>query len=198
MIVNKRQLADAFGVTEESITQWQKATPPLPIKTQRKGSLGNEYEMAACIRWYVNREAGGDGALDLNQERARLAKAQADKTSLEAAELMGEMVRYEEISAHWTSRAAACRALLLTIPTKAAPRVRAAANDFEAAAMLEAEICEALEEISGDGVPDGVAARRQRSARFAAAAREVGGVDVGGQEPIPVARGGRRARAVAH
>lgn len=196
MIVNKRQLAATFGVSEETITQWQ--NKGMPIVSQRKGTQGNEYETADCIRWFANRDAGGDGALDLNQERARLAKAQADKTTLEAAELKGEMVRYEEISAHWTNRAAACRSRLLTIPSKIAPRVRAAVNDFEAAATLEVEICEALEEISGDGVPDSVAARRQRSERFAPTAREADGVGVGGQEPVPVERSVGRARKVAH
>lgn len=161
MIVNKRQLADVFGVAEETITQWTKAG--LPVKVARKGSKGNEYVVADCIRWYVARESGGEGALDLTQERARLAKAQADKTELEAEELRGDLARYEDISTHWTRQTAACRSRLLVIPTKIAPIIRSASTDKEASSIIEREICEALEELSGDGVPERVKQRRDRS-----------------------------------
>lgn len=90
MILNKRQLADAFGVAEETITQWQKAG--MPIQTARKGTMGNEYMVADCIRWYALRESGGEGALDLDQQRARLAKTQADRAEMETAQYMGEIV----------------------------------------------------------------------------------------------------------
>jgi phage terminase Nu1 subunit (DNA packaging protein) len=170
VIVNKRQLASVFGVSEETITQWMKAG--MPVRTQRKGTRGNEYETADCIRWYVARDSGGDRALDLTQERARLAKAQADKTELEAAELRGDLARYEDISSHWTRQSTACKSRLLVIPSKVAPRVRAAATDMDAASIIQSEICEALEELSGDGVPERVNQRRARSAaRDAAAGR---------------------------
>ena len=194
MIVNKRGLADAFGVSEETITQWQKAG--MPIQTARKGTMGNEYELAPCIRWYALRESGGDGALDLNQERARLAKAQADKTELEAAELKGEMVRYEELSAHWAARGSAMRSRLLTLPTKIAPRARVAENDQAASALIEAEIIEALTEISGNGVPDSTSARRQRSERLSQAPSSSNGVGVGGSEQAAVKRKRSRTRPV--
>lgn len=177
MILNKRKLADMFGVAEETITQWMKAG--MPVKVARKGSRGNEYESADCIRWYVSRESGGDGALDLTQERARLAKAQADKTELEAAELRGDMARYEDISSHWTRQTTACRLRMLVIPSKVAPRVRSASTDMDAASIIQSEICEALEELSGDGVPERVKQRRARSAARDAAARRPEGKRVG-------------------
>lgn len=170
MIVNKRELAKIFGVAEETITQWMKAG--MPIKAQRKGTRGNEYETVDCIRWYLHRDSSGAGALDLNQERARLAKAQADKTELEAAELRGELARYEEISTHWTRQTAACRSRLLVIPSKVAPRVRVAGTDSDAASVIQSEICEALEELSGDGIPGRVKERRARSAAGDEAAGE--------------------------
>lgn len=195
MIVNKRTLAlEVFGVAEETITQWQKAG--MPIKTQRKGTLGNEYEVVACVQWREGQVTEGEGPLNLNQERARLAKAQADKTELEAAELKGEMVRYEEISAHWTDRGSAIRQRLLTMPTKIAPRLRVAVNDQEAAALMTAEMLEALAEISGTGVPVSVTARRQRSERLAQAPAAADGERMGGRAEAPVERKRGRARAV--
>ncbi len=195
MIVNKRKLAEVFGVAEETITNWMKAG--MPVLTQRRGSGGNEYETADCIRWQFLRETGGDDALDLNQERARLAKAQADRAELDAAELKGEMVRYEELSPHWVARGAAMRARLLTMSTKIAPRVRVAISDAEAATLIDVEILEALAEISGDGVPDRVRTRRSRSAKFAQTPADTDGERVGGRVAVPVQRKRSRAGEVA-
>jgi phage terminase Nu1 subunit (DNA packaging protein) len=187
VIVTKRELAtEVFGVSEETITQWQKAG--MPVKTQRKGTLGNEYVVVDCVQWREMQVTDGEGPLNLNQERARLAKAQADKTELEASELKGEMVRYEELSAHWTARGSALKARLLTMPTKISPRMRVAVNDQEGAALMTAEILEALAEISGTGIPLSVTARRQRSERLAQTTADSDGERVGGRGEATVER----------
>jgi phage terminase Nu1 subunit (DNA packaging protein) len=62
-------------------------------------------------------------ALDLSAERARLARAQADKTELELAELRGEHVRITDVTDAWSQHIAAVRAKLLALPSKAAPQV---------------------------------------------------------------------------
>lgn len=42
MKANKRQLAEIFGIAEETITQWAKSG--CPVELQRRGSAGNVYD----------------------------------------------------------------------------------------------------------------------------------------------------------
>lgn len=53
--------------------------------------------------------------LDLNAERARLAREQADQTALKNARLRGELVPLAEVVAGWQMAIGRCRSLLLGI-----------------------------------------------------------------------------------
>ena len=160
--LNFAQAADIIGMTVQGVQQLNKTADPPP-----KGSNG--FPPREFGVWLKRRHLRGVGVdqtgtrYDYEQERARLTKAQADRTELEARELMGEMVRVEVISAEWARMLGAMRQRLLSIPTKSAPRARGAASDVEAAAILELQIIEALEELSDDGVDDRTRARRERS-----------------------------------
>jgi hypothetical protein len=176
---------------------------------------GVGYDCEQFGRWLrrqFRREAGvtDDGQIyDYEQERARLTKAQADKTELESQELRGEMVRVPEVVEEWARQTGAARSRMLSVPTKAGPRARSAGSDDEAAKVIEVEVLEALQELSIDGLPDRtrrrVDAARRREAD-AARARGQGRVEeavdasaeadrdgVGGQVPAP--KSGKRRRA---
>jgi hypothetical protein len=143
--------------------------------------------------------ASREVTLDLNAERTRLTKAQADKTELEAAELAGSLVRVDEVEAEWARMLGSMRSRLLSLPSKAGPRVRVALNDEEAAALIEAEVLEALQELSTDGIPPTTRDRRVRAearAEGAHPAAEAHGKPVGGPVPAPVRRKRGRAGAV--
>lgn len=143
-------------------------------------------------RWRRDLGVAPDGEVyDYEVERARLTKAQADKTELEAAELAGALVRVEDVETEWGRMLGAVRARLLSLPSKAAPRVRVAVNDEEAAALIEAEVTEALQELSSDGIPPTTRERRQRSQADgggADAAAAADGERVGGPLPAPQRR----------
>jgi phage terminase Nu1 subunit (DNA packaging protein) len=146
---------------------------------------GNGYDCAKFGDWMRRRwrrESGvtSDGVVyDYETERARLTKAQADKTELEARELHGEMVRVDEVVEAWARMLGALRARMLALPSKAGPRARAAAGDEQAAEEIEAEVLEALEELSDDGLPDRTRARRARRAGGSAPAAASDGERVG-------------------
>lgn len=151
------------------------------------------------IRWLREKAAGrsgGDEGEGLTYERTRLFRAQADKTELEAKELRGEMVRADDVIETWSRKAGAMRSRLLSLPSKAAPRARAAASDEQAAKLIEAEVIEALEELSGDGLPDRTRARRTRDEGGAEAAATTDGESVGRRVPATVAGKRRRTRKV--
>jgi len=163
----------------------------------------NGYPPREYGEWLKRRHLRGmgvsvDGVVyDYEKERARLTKAQADRTELEAAELRGEMVRSDWVIEEWGRMLGAMRMRLLSIPTKAAPRVRGALTDEAAAKLIEAEVLEALGELSDDGLDSRTRARQERKQEHYSPAASPDGKPVGGRLPEVVPRKRRRAGSVA-
>ncbi|BDH46400.1 protein convertase [Salmonella enterica subsp. enterica serovar Choleraesuis] len=109
MEVNKKQLADIFGVTVRTIQNWQEQGMPVA----RGGGKGNEvlYETSAVIGWYAERDAAleneklrkeveelrivSESELQpgtIEYERHRLTRAQADAQELKNAKDSAEAV----------------------------------------------------------------------------------------------------------
>ena len=193
--VDQATAAALAGVTTRRLQQLDKAGDGPPRATSGR------YPAEELGQWLRQRIAStfgvaNDGkAYDYEAERARLTKAQADKTELEARELNGELVRVEEVSMLWAQSAGAMRARLLSLPSKVAPRARAAVSDEEAAALVEIEVLEALQELSDDGVPQSARARRERAAAGVEASSQADGESVGRRAPAVVR--GKRGRAGA-
>lgn len=198
-ILTQEQAAEVVGLTARRLRQLADEGNG-PAQTS-----GGQYEAREIGRWFKQRllaELGvaQDGQVyNFEAERARLTKAQADKTELEAAELAGHLARVEDVETEWGRMFGAMRARLLSLPTKAAPRARVALNDEEAAAVIEAEVLEALQELSSDGIPPTTRERRQRSQADGAGADTAATPDrqrVGRSVPAPVAGKRRGARTV--
>jgi len=85
--------------------------------------------------------------LDLNQERARLARAQREKTELENAEKRGELVHRTHMAAVMGRALTAFRARLLAASSKLAPRVNPG-NPNLARDLIDRELNEALAELA--------------------------------------------------
>jgi len=92
-------------------------------------------------------EKPGD-ALELTEERARLAKEQADKTALDNAQRRGELLEVGVVEAEVTSAFARVRSRLLAIPSKTAPLVSQVETPAEAEAIIRSAVIEALRELS--------------------------------------------------
>lgn len=193
------QAAEVAGLTAQGLQKIQKTQSDAPQRTAEGG-----YPCLEFGEWLRRRIASQYGvaddgrSYDYDAERARLTKAQADKTELEAAELAGEIVRVEQVIATWSKLAGAMRARLLAMPSKIAPVVRVTETDEEASATIEREVLEALEELSSDGLPESARARRARAARDSEAATETDGEPVGGSVPSTERRKRGRAGPVAH
>lgn len=156
MHVNKKRLSELLGISEPTLTQYQREGMPLIAK----GSRGkeNEYDVAAVIAWFKNRlqaERSQQSSGDLNYEveRTRLTKAQADKQELDLAARRGELVDVSDVRKHWQQMVFAAKAKLLAIPVKAAPAVITAQSTAEVFELLTAMIREALDELSETGAP---------------------------------------------
>jgi len=91
--------------------------------------------------------------LNLEQQRARLAKAQADRQELALRRERCEVLPLDLVASFWQGLVAAARAKLLSMPTRLAPRVVAAKTLPEAEAEIKSQVYEALSELAGDGLP---------------------------------------------
>ena len=93
--------------------------------------------------------------LDLNRERARLAKEQADKTALENGVRRGELIPRADFVKAMQTAFVHCRAKLLAIPSKLAPVMARIETPLEAQDKLTAAVHETLAELASiRGVPE--------------------------------------------
>jgi phage terminase Nu1 subunit (DNA packaging protein) len=102
LTVGRRQCVDVVGWTPNDFDKAVREGMPV---AERPSGRGTDYVvfMGDVIRWIVEQELQEAGIepsarkLDLNEERARLAKEQADKTQLENKLARGELLRAEDV-----------------------------------------------------------------------------------------------------
>jgi phage terminase Nu1 subunit (DNA packaging protein) len=85
-IVGKSELSGILGVGPKSIVIWQ--GEGLPFKIAENGK-SNEYNTAEVIRWMIKREQAAAGSFNLSDERANLAREQAENARLKNEERKG-------------------------------------------------------------------------------------------------------------
>lgn len=142
---NHRETSKLLGISEQAL--W-KAVKERGCPVARVGGKGkpNVYDWPAVIAWRIADLA--PETLDLNAERARLAKEQADKTALENAARRGQMVDALVVVNEWTDQIAAARARLLSTPSKLAAQLVGIGDANVIAAAIRTEIYAALTELS--------------------------------------------------
>ncbi len=158
-----------------------------------------KYDLVRCVQQYVRylqeRAYGsGDTAQDSYHERARLIKAQADKTELEVAEMRGQLMPIEIIENDWMQHVSSCRMRLLAIPSKSAFQIASLKEPAQIERFLKAAIYEALSELAHDD--DAVSEPEAESPASVDAAAGTDGKPVGGRAPKTKPGGKRRTRKV--
>lgn len=139
-------LAKLFNLTERRIQQMARdGVIPKPEK--------GKYDLIGCVRSYIKylqeRAAGRDiEPQDAYAERARLIKAQADKTELEVKSMNGELIPSEQAELLWAGLVAAFRARMLSLPVRCAQRVMNFRTYPEVESCLREHVHEALNELS--------------------------------------------------
>jgi len=95
MLVNKSQLADIVGRTQQQITTWQRNGLP-----HRKGANGrsNEYDTAEVIEWLTTRNIG-DGKSETAKERKD--RLDGDMRELDIAEKIGVLLPAASVADAW-------------------------------------------------------------------------------------------------
>lgn len=197
-VITGPQAAELLGVTTRRLYQIAKEADPPP-----KDSAG-KYPCREYGDWLRKRHLDSLGVqtdgevLDLTAERARLAKAQADKTELEVEQLHGRLIPADLVIATWQALIAAARARLLSLPTKTAHVVIAATELPEIEAAIKDQVYEALKELDSDGLPDSVRDLLASGSGGMEAATKPDRKRVGG--PVQKTQRGKRGRTgtVAH
>lgn len=150
-VVNKTQLAQIVGRSEEWITQSQK-DPSFPVLLRRKGRAGSEYETSDVIAWMQRKQVdnllGDTAAIDIEEAKRRKLAAEAELAETELHQVRGRLIELEEVEKTWSELFAACRARLLSLPSKLSPEVFAADSVTEVKGILKAGVIEALNELS--------------------------------------------------
>lgn len=114
-----------------------------------------KYDINACREAYISnlREVAAgraaNGSLDLGEERARLAKEQADAKEMENDILRGDLVYIADVADMAEKQFAKVRSKLLSVPTKTAPEAVSCATAKEVQVLLERAITEALNDLVG-------------------------------------------------
>ena len=157
-MTTKAELAKHLDLLQQMISKLVKQGV-LPVASGRQ-----LVDIDACRLAYINflRRAAKftkrDGTGDVQEERARLTKAQADERELMVAKLRGELIDADDVQRIWSEYIGNCRAKLLSLPTKAAHHVLSVDNYAEAEQIIKDLVYEALEEMVEHGISESIVA----------------------------------------
>jgi phage terminase Nu1 subunit (DNA packaging protein) len=203
-------MAGLFGVTRQTVDRWLKQGCPFVEKADRDRGREWQLSLPAVVEWRekraVEQAIGDTSKLGIDEARRRKTAAEAALAELELARQRGEVVSLAVVANVIGDQLSACKARLLSIPTKISPLVATATDVQECRDLLDGAVREALDEITGlDGTG------RDRPADFThhrgdegddlgadESAAESDGEPVGGSLPKAKPRGQRRARPVEH
>jgi phage terminase Nu1 subunit (DNA packaging protein) len=158
LIVNQKQAAYMLNTSARTLREWDKLPDP-PPRVQGKRGTANEYDAGELVAWYLDFKIStmiGDvegTPLNLEQQRARLASAQADRQELAFRREKGELIPAALVTATWQRIAAFVRARMLAIPSRCAPQMIGINSAHKADQILKEEIYDALTELSNTGMP---------------------------------------------
>jgi len=184
--VSTRELAELCGLNVETIRLKVKDLPAKPGPKR-----ANLYDSAVALRLIFLGDKDAD-TLDLGQERARLARHQANITAMQEDELRAELVRGGEVEAYWSQIIINAKLQLAGLARRIGHLVLGVPTLGEVESVIAAEVEATLNELA-DFVPLPSPADSAVVAPAAAADDE----PVGGPVPAPVERDKRRARKVA-
>jgi phage terminase Nu1 subunit (DNA packaging protein) len=135
IILNRKDLAQIFGKSTNTITAWlTKGCPLLP----KKGSE-LQFDAGAVIKWREEYLKSSD-AINAQKEKARLDRARANKAELEYSVMVVNKVDFALMENAMTNLISACCARLKSLPKKIAPAV----FNCSSIPMTEAEIRQQL------------------------------------------------------
>lgn len=135
--LTQQRAAALIGVTARSLRDWSEAP---------RNDDGT-YSGDELVAWRIAQFASPEGSLDLDREKARHAKEQADRLALENAARRGELAEMSEVHKVWSAALSAFRSRMLATPSKLAPSVNPG-DPNRARDVIERELTAILAELA--------------------------------------------------
>jgi len=161
--LNRQGLADHMGVSVPTVDRFVKEGCPI---VQRGGrGVEHVFDLADLIKWYAERRANAVSAQgvmgDLETEKTRLVKAQADKAEIDLAKTRGELASIQDFERAEATVFAQIRQNVLNVPQRVVTQLIGETCERTFKEKLRAELCLALEasatseiDINGDYIED--------------------------------------------
>lgn len=132
----QKRVAQVVGVTARTVQNWTDAGCPR--------NPDGTYSAPAVVQWLLQKETGGD----FDDQRQRLAAAQAEKVESENAVRRGELADMRLMIRVWQDHIGAARAKLLGMAPKLSGQLVDIHDASIIAAAIRAEVSAALTELS--------------------------------------------------
>lgn len=113
-LANQKTCASFIGISTKQFQLWNYE----PVRREGRSVL---YDVRAILNDLEATDSETSEELNLTEQRARLAREQADKTALENQKLRGDLVDIKEVKRGWMAIASIVRQRLLSMPRKLAP-----------------------------------------------------------------------------
>lgn len=123
-VSSQQGIADMFGVSRETIDNWQQQG--MPVAKRGGPGVPSEYESAACIDWLVTREVG---KVQAEKPADRLARLKADEIELNLAERRGLLIPAEQLEPKLRAAFVAAREHWLNEPARLSRAIQGKRED---------------------------------------------------------------------
>ncbi|MBW2053498.1 MAG: DUF1441 family protein [Deltaproteobacteria bacterium] len=145
MEISINQLMEISGMSYRTIKKRLEGLSP-----ERKEGRAYLYESTKVLPILFNwKPAKRD--LVLNEERARLAKEQADAQELKNAQLRGQLIPAADVAEAWSKIVVAVKQHVLALPSRLAQMLETVETRAGKQAIMEAEVKKALEALADHG-----------------------------------------------
>lgn len=132
-ITGQQGIADLFGVSRETIDNWQQQG--MPVDVRGGPGVPSEYDSERCVRWLVERELG---KVRTESPADRLARVKADAIEMDNAERRGQLIPADLLEPKLKAAFVAAREKFLDAVPRLARELPAELSAREA--MLQGEL----------------------------------------------------------
>ena len=150
MECHTKTLEDLTGCSFKTIKKKLSSAGVSPVKVSAKGTF---YESGEALKAIYTGQAQEE--LNLQEERAKLAKAQTEKTQCETEKLKQNLVNAEDVVSEWSKYINNTRSKLLLLPTKMSKDLKGISETKDIERILEDAIFECLTGLSIGGFDGG-------------------------------------------
>lgn len=136
------RLAAELGIDGRRLRDVLTRVNPIEVKGRSKLYLLRD------VLPHVAKYIGAPDVIDLNVERARKMKAEAELAEMELLKLRGETINVSAVATCWSEIVTSAKSRLLSIPAKMAPIVAVEDSPAICKALIEEQVIEVLHELT--------------------------------------------------